>query len=58
MAEYKVPRLILEENVQELTQQLYDCYKRITFLNERVAELEKENVALKDEIEALADERA
>ena len=57
MAEYKVPREILEGNVQELTEQLYDCYKRITFLNARVEELEKENSALKEEIEVLADER-
>lgn len=57
MAEYKVPREILESNVQELTEQLYDCYKRITFLNARVEELEKENSALKEEIEVLADER-
>ena len=57
MAEYKVPREVLESNVQELTEQLYDCYKRITFLNARVEELEKENSALKEEIEVLADER-
>ncbi len=57
MAEYKVPRELLERNVQELTEQLYDSYKRITFLNERVEELEKENAALKTEIEVLADER-
>jgi uncharacterized coiled-coil DUF342 family protein len=57
MAEYKVPREILESNVQELTEQLYGCYQRITFLNARVDELEKENAALKEEIEVLADER-
>lgn len=54
---YEVPREILERNLQELTEQLYGSYKRITFLNERVAELEKENAALKEEIEVLADER-
>ena len=52
-----VPREILENNVQELTEQLYGCYQRITFLNERVLELEKENTSLKNEIEVLADER-
>ena len=57
MADYKVPREILESNVQELTEQLYGCYQRITFLNARVEELEKENSALKEEIEVLADER-
>jgi chromosome segregation ATPase len=54
---YEVPREILERNLQELTEQLYGSYKRITFLNERVDELEKENAALKEEIEVLADER-
>lgn len=58
MSERPVPRDILENNVQELTEQLYGCYKRITFLNARVDELEKENAALKEEIEVLADERA
>lgn len=57
MSERPVPRVILEQNVQELTEQLYDSYKRITFLNQRVQELEKENDALKEEIEVLADER-
>ncbi len=57
MAEYKVPREILEQNIQELTEQLYDCYKRITFLNKRVEELEQENSTLREEIEVLADER-
>ena len=57
MSERPVPREILERNVQELTEQLYDSYKRITFLNARVEELEKENSALKTEIEVLADER-
>ena len=57
MPERPVPREILEKNVQELTEQLYDSYKRITFLNARVSELEKENDALKEEIEVLADER-
>jgi cell division protein FtsL len=57
MAQQNIPREILEQNVQELTEQLYDCYKRITFLNERVAELDKENRDLKQEIEELANER-
>ena len=52
-----VPRVILEDNVQELTEQLYGCYQRIAFLNERLQELEKENISLKsmfaEEIEAL-----
>ena len=52
-----VPREILEGNIQELTEQLYGCYQRITFLNERVQELEKENTSLKTEIEVLANER-
>jgi cell division protein FtsL len=57
MAQQNIPREILEQNVQELTEQLYDCYKRITFLNARVTELEKENSDLKQEIEELADVR-
>ena len=57
MAQQNIPREILEQNIQELTEQLYGCYQRITFLNEQVAELDKENRDLKQEIEELANER-